>query len=246
VEDDGLGGEGSGGTHRRLPVGDIVPPDGPDLGDYRIEYSRASSALRSTSLIFTARHGRIASRTRRSGRARSRGPGCRSGGRRGSCLPPIGGRLRYGHPRRPPGRGSFRGYLADLFISIHADGNTNTTVSGFRAAAPPRDQTGRAAEFVDLLERAYVEATGLPHYPTVTRRMENHYAFNSRRYRHAIHPRTVGVILETGFLTSPTDRRVIVNDPDRSAQGIAKAVTLYLEPLLTQVAPVPQVIHPAR
>jgi len=138
------------------------------------------------------------------------------------------------------------GYLADLFISIHADGNTNTTVSGFRAAAPRRDQTGRAAEFVDLLEQTYGEATGLQLYPTVTRRMENYYAFNSRRYQHALHPRTVGVILETGFLTSPTDRRVIVNDPDKSAQGIAKAVTRYLEPLLTQVAPVPQVIQPAR
>lgn len=121
------------------------------------------------------------------------------------------------------------GYLADLFISIHADGNPSPSASGFRAAAPRRDGTGRAQAFVDILEEQYREATGLTRYPTVTRRMVNYYAFNSRRYQHALHPMTVGAILETGFLTSPNDRRVIVNAPDRAAQGIAKAVTLFLE-----------------
>ncbi|MEX2581675.1 MAG: N-acetylmuramoyl-L-alanine amidase [Gemmatimonadota bacterium] len=121
------------------------------------------------------------------------------------------------------------GYWADLFISIHADGNPSPSVSGFRAASPRRDATGRAADFAQLLERTYAEATGLPHYPTVTRRMRGYYAFNSRRYQHALHPMTVGVILETGFLTSPSDRRVIVAAQDRAARGIADAVRLYLE-----------------
>jgi hypothetical protein len=120
------------------------------------------------------------------------------------------------------------GYWADLFVSIHADGSPSPTVSGFRAAAPRRDMTGRAAEFAELLERRYAEATGLRHYPTVTRRMLNYYAFNSRRYHHALNPRTVGVILETGFLTSPADRRIIVNSPDLPARGIAAAITEYL------------------
>jgi N-acetylmuramoyl-L-alanine amidase len=121
------------------------------------------------------------------------------------------------------------GYWADLFVSIHADGHTSPSVSGFRAAAPRRDITGQASNFAALLERSYGEATGLRHYPTVTRRMLNYYAFNSRRYEHSLHPRTVGVILETGFLTSPEDRRVIVNAPDRAARGIADAVAIFLE-----------------
>lgn len=121
------------------------------------------------------------------------------------------------------------GYWADVFVSIHADGNPNSNVSGFRAAAPRRDATGFAQEFADLLEQTYGDATGLRHYPTVIRRMRGYYAFNSRRYQHALHPMTVGVILETGFLTSPSDRRVIVDDPARAARGIADAVTLYLE-----------------
>jgi N-acetylmuramoyl-L-alanine amidase len=120
-------------------------------------------------------------------------------------------------------------YWADVFIAIHADGNPNTSVSGYRAAAPRRDRTGRANELVDLLTQTYGEATGLPHYPTITRRMRGYYAFNSRRYHHALHPMTVGVILETGFLTNARDRRIIVDAQERAARGIADAVIRFLE-----------------
>lgn len=123
------------------------------------------------------------------------------------------------------------GYWADLFISIHADGNSSGRISGYRAAAPRRDATGRAAEFADLLDRTYGEETGLPYYGTVTRRMRGYYAFNYRRYDHALHPMTVGVILETGFLTSPRDRTVLVREPDLAARGIAKAVSQFLSPI---------------
>lgn len=123
------------------------------------------------------------------------------------------------------------GYWADLFISIHADGSPSSSVSGYRAASPRRDATGRAAEFAALLDRVYGETTGLTHYPTVTRRMRGYYAFNSRRYQHALHPMTVGVILETGFLTSPRDRRIIVDGQDRAARGIASAVVSYIDPI---------------
>jgi N-acetylmuramoyl-L-alanine amidase len=129
------------------------------------------------------------------------------------------------------------GYLADVFVSIHADGNASSAASGYRAAAPRRDRTGRAAELAALLTSTYGEATGLPHYPTITRRMRSYYAFNSRRYDHALHPMTVGVILETGFLTSPRDRRVIVNAPDRAARGIANAIIQFLQPLADSAEP---------
>jgi N-acetylmuramoyl-L-alanine amidase len=123
------------------------------------------------------------------------------------------------------------GYWADLFVSIHADGNAAGSASGFRAASPRRDATGRAAEFARLLDRIYGETTGLPYYPTVTRRMRGYYAFNHRRYEHALHPMTIGVILETGFLSSPRDRRVLIGDPSLPASGIARAVMAFLEPV---------------
>jgi N-acetylmuramoyl-L-alanine amidase len=118
-------------------------------------------------------------------------------------------------------------YRAHLFISIHADGSTNPGASGFRVAAPRRDATGRAAEVAALLEKSYGEATGLRRLDTITRRMQNYYAFNFRRYEHALHPMTIGVILETGYLTSAADRRIIVEQPERAARGIVEAVLAY-------------------
>lgn len=118
-------------------------------------------------------------------------------------------------------------YRAHLFISIHADGSKDARASGFRVAAPRNDPTGRAAGAARLLEQSYADATGIKRLSTVTRRMQNYYAFNFRRYEHALHPMTIGVILETGFLTSASDRGVIVDDPDRAARGIAAAVLAF-------------------
>lgn len=126
-------------------------------------------------------------------------------------------------------------YRADLFIAIHADGHNDPDASGYRVAAAARDRTGRASDFARLLGQSYGETTGLRHLTSTTRRMRNYYAFNSRRYRHSIHPSTVGVIIETGFLTSPRDRQVILSDPDRAARGIVEAVTRFPDTDLGQL-----------
>ncbi len=118
-------------------------------------------------------------------------------------------------------------YRAHLFISIHADGSNDPNASGYRVASPRRDATGRASQVAALLEQSYGRVTGLTRLPTVTRRMRNYYAFNFRRYEHALHPMTIAVIIETGFLTSSRDRQVIVNDPERAARGIVEAVAAF-------------------
>ena len=64
--------------------------------------------------------------------------------------------------------------------------------------------------------------------------MQNYYAFNYRRYEHALHPMTIGVILETGFLTSAHDRTVIVEDPERVARAIVEAVRAFPETRLSE------------
>lgn len=119
------------------------------------------------------------------------------------------------------------GYRAHLFVSIHADGSNDPRASGFRVAAPRRDATGRASGFVKLLEEKYGTETELPRLPTVTHRMQSYYAFNYRRYEHALHPMTIGVIIETGFLTSARDRQVIVDDPALAARGIVEAIKAF-------------------
>jgi hypothetical protein len=119
------------------------------------------------------------------------------------------------------------GYRADLFIAIHADGFHSPAASGFSVGSPRRDATGRAQAFADLLASRYLSATGLRHR-VATRRMRGYYAFNARRYRHALHPSTVAVILEAGFLTSPRDQALLIGTPERSARGIAEAVEAFL------------------
>ena len=118
-------------------------------------------------------------------------------------------------------------YRAHLFISIHADGSLDPQASGFRVAAPRRDATGRAPDIAARLRESYGSATGIRQLPTVTRRMRNYYAFNFRRYEHALHPMTIAVIIETGFLTSARDREVIVDRPELAARGIVEGVASY-------------------
>ena len=118
-------------------------------------------------------------------------------------------------------------YRAHLFIAIHADASNDPGAAGYRVASPGRDATGRASGFVDLLNRKYGEVTGLRRLPTATRRMRNYYAFNFRRYEHALHPMTIAAIIETGFLTNAGDREVIVSQPDRVARGIVEAITAF-------------------
>ena len=120
-------------------------------------------------------------------------------------------------------------YRAHLFISIHADGSNDPNASGYRVAAPRRDATGRASQVAALLEQSYGETTGIKRLPAATRRMRNYYAFNFRRYEHALHPMTIAVILETGFLTSQDDRQVLMNHPERAARGIVDAVVAFPE-----------------
>ncbi len=120
-------------------------------------------------------------------------------------------------------------YAADAFVSIHADGNNNTSVSGYKLATPRRDFSGKADMLMAALYESYGEATGMKRDGSITRRMTGYYAFNWRRYDHAVHPMTPSVIVETGFLTSPADRAIIVNQPQRAAQGIAEGVLEFFK-----------------
>lgn len=120
-------------------------------------------------------------------------------------------------------------YSADAFVSIHADGNANTAVFGYKIAPPRRDFPGTSNALAAAIDQAYKKATGLERDENITRRMSGYYAFNWRRYEHAIHPMTPAAIVETGFLTSPADRRIIVNNQDRVAQGIANGIVAFLQ-----------------
>ncbi|HCM45745.1 MAG: Cell wall hydrolase/autolysin [Parcubacteria group bacterium GW2011_GWA1_43_27] len=120
-------------------------------------------------------------------------------------------------------------YYADAFVALHADGNLDQYVSGFKIAHPRRDYSGLSAELEAIMYEQYEAATGFRRDSNVTRRMRGYYAFNWRRYDHAIHPMTPAIILETGFLTSPADRKILINNPQVAVEGIVQAVLEFLK-----------------
>ena len=61
--------------------------------------------------------------------------------------------------------------------------------------------------------------------------MRYYYAFNSRRYCHAVAPGVPQAIVEMGYLTSPIDRQWLIGDPDRLARGLADGVQAFLTTL---------------
>jgi hypothetical protein len=123
-------------------------------------------------------------------------------------------------------------YRAHAFISIHADGDTSGTMNGYKLTRPGFSSIPEADdEFVRTMYREYGAATGMVRDSDahVSRRMTFYYAFNTRRYAHAIDLGTPAIILETGFLTNASDRNFLTTRPDLPARGIANSVLRFLE-----------------
>ncbi|MES2668268.1 MAG: N-acetylmuramoyl-L-alanine amidase [Patescibacteria group bacterium] len=118
-------------------------------------------------------------------------------------------------------------YVADAFVSIHADGSASAASSGFKIAGPRRDFSGTSGALVSALYQEYGTETGLRQDANITRRMNGYYAFNWRRYDHALHPLVPAAIVETGFMTSASDRALIVARPEVPARGIADGILAF-------------------
>ena len=121
-------------------------------------------------------------------------------------------------------------YRADAFVAIHADGDERGALRGYKIARSPLSQIPAWDDsLVQWLYAAYGRATGLPRDDDhITSRMLYYYAFNNRRYYHAIAPSTPAAIVETGFVTSAADRAVLVGTPDRAAAGLAAGLLGFL------------------
>ena len=123
-------------------------------------------------------------------------------------------------------------YRAHAFISIHADGDTSGTMHGYKIARPGFSSIPDADdELTHTMYREYGAATRMPRDADehISRRMIFYYAFNTRRYHHAIDLGTPAAIIETGFLTNPQDRAFLTGQPDLAARGVANGVLRFLE-----------------
>lgn len=121
------------------------------------------------------------------------------------------------------------GYQADAFLSIHADGNDDTTVSGYKITWSEFDTSGKSEALSNAIEELYAEATKLDSDPNISSSMTQYFAFNYVKYAHAISSKTPAAIIETGFITNANDRKIIVNQPEAGAKAIAEGIISYLK-----------------
>jgi N-acetylmuramoyl-L-alanine amidase len=133
-------------------------------------------------------------------------------------------------------------YEADAFIAIHADGNEDTTVSGYKVAYSQWDSTGKAEKLSAYIESAYGNATTLREDSTlaISDDMTQYYAFNFIKYLHSLDESTPGAIVEVGYITNSHDRSLITNSAQKSAQGIADGIMAYLKAPKTTPTPTPK------
>jgi N-acetylmuramoyl-L-alanine amidase len=119
------------------------------------------------------------------------------------------------------------GYSADAFVALHANGFAQTSARGFKVATAWATSPASQRLFIALTAE-YERATGLPRHGAATADMRGYYAFNYRRYAHAVARTTPAAIVEMGFLTNPDDRALLTQYPDVAAVGIANGIVRYL------------------
>ena len=121
------------------------------------------------------------------------------------------------------------GFDADAFISIHADGNNDSSARGYKVS-PPWRASPASRLLAAALHRHYGQATGLPaDLNGVTYNMRGYYAFNGYRFRHAIADTTPAAILELGYVSNAEDLSYLRKNTAVAARGMADGVLHYLQ-----------------
>jgi N-acetylmuramoyl-L-alanine amidase len=121
-------------------------------------------------------------------------------------------------------------YQANLFIALHADGDTTGQARGFKVARPGFSSVPDIDDrLVAAINQIYGAETELPRDDEhISLRMRYYYAFNSRRYCHAVAPGVPQAIVEMAYLTSATDRQYLIGDPQRLAHAVADSIQAFL------------------
>ena len=120
------------------------------------------------------------------------------------------------------------GYLADVFLALHADGSPDPGARGFKAAHGSR-RGPYEGQLVQAVTEEYRRVTGLPVDPIISRNMRGYYAFSWSRLQSAVAPHTPAAILEMGFMTNAADRALLVGRPDVVAEAVANGLLRFLD-----------------
>jgi len=119
-------------------------------------------------------------------------------------------------------------YRADLVLAVHADASPDPSREGYKSAHFLPVRNGRDPLLKLDIDRAVLTETHLGDDDrNVSLDMLKYYAFNARRFRHALARGTPALIVEMGYLTNAHDR-VFLEHPARAAQALADGVVSYL------------------
>lgn len=121
-------------------------------------------------------------------------------------------------------------YQVNVFVALHADGDPSGADRGFKVARPGFSSIPDVDDrLVDAINQVYGAETELPRDDEhISLRMRYYYAFNSRRYCHAVAPGVPQAIVEMAYLTNATDRQYLIGDPQRLAQALADGIQRFL------------------
>lgn len=121
-----------------------------------------------------------------------------------------------------------QGYLADVFIALHMDGDGTGENSGYKMAHGSR-RGPYEQQLLEDVKDEYGRLTGLDYDgQRITNAMRAYYGFSWQRYRSATSPFTPSVILEMGYLSNDDDRALAVDHPDVISRGIANGIERFL------------------
>ena len=121
------------------------------------------------------------------------------------------------------------GYLADVFVALHADSDGVGELSGFKMAHSTR-RGPYEDKLMTTIKDTYAAELGLRYDAEhVSRNMLGLYSFNWSRYQHATSPFTPSVILEMGFISNDDDLTLMVDHADRVAIAIANGILKFLD-----------------
>ena len=119
-------------------------------------------------------------------------------------------------------------YCANAFVAIHADGNDDSTVRGYKVAPSSWDVDGKALALSNSLVQDYGQITQMRQNAGISANMTQYYAFNYQKFSAAIDPKTPGALIELGFITNSADRALLVHSSDLVAHAVATGILDYL------------------
>jgi N-acetylmuramoyl-L-alanine amidase len=147
------------------------------------------------------------------------------------------------------------GYVADAFVSIHADYASDRGLRGYKVGTPWRASPASTALQASLSDR--FARSGQPFHDGVNATMRGYYSFNYLRYQHAVDRATPSVIVEAGFISNPADLELLTTRRAETARLIAAGIADYLArpraaadllppelPLVTPLAPLDALSDP--